>query len=178
MGEGHDEGKLMHLGFSEDELLDNYFETDGTKIEHGGHASEDDGFVEGANAWDFPSTQSNDGLKDNNDELLRWLGEADRIPFFASTIVSLLGCLIIVLTIGKTHRTSYACVDELLRALSKVDFTSSKFATMHREACNLVAQDPWVGIHGNLCLFEGGLFIPRCISKPQPMPNVLNTSFL
>lgn len=79
-------------------------------------ANEGDGNGDGE--WDFPSPQpdASDGHVD--DALLSKLCEADRIPLYAGASVSLLGTLLVILTICKAHGVSNACVDELMKALS------------------------------------------------------------
>ena len=77
-----------------------------------------EGLGNGDIAWGFPPPESDarDGHVD--DELLRRLSDADRIPLFAGATVSLLGTLLVLLTICKAHGVSNACVDELMKALS------------------------------------------------------------
>ena len=78
----------------------------------------EDGVGHGGADWDFPppETPGYDGPMD--DSLLNKLCEADKIPLFAGATVSLLGALLVVLTICKIHGVSNACVDELMKALS------------------------------------------------------------
>jgi hypothetical protein len=60
-----------------------------------------------------------------DDDLLGKLYEADKVPLFSGATVSLLGALLVVLTICKTHGVSNACVDELMKALSNPSAPSS-----------------------------------------------------
>ena len=76
------------------------------------------GVGHGGTDWDFPPAEfeGSDGRMD--DDVLKKLCEVDKIPLFAGATVSLLGALLVVLTICKTHGISNACVDELMKALS------------------------------------------------------------
>lgn len=78
----------------------------------------EDGVGHGGADWDFPhrGTKGYDGLM--HDALLKKLCEADTVPLYAGATVSLLGALLVVLTICKIHGVSNACVDELMKALS------------------------------------------------------------
>ena len=68
-------------------------------------------------AWDFPSPEPEENEGNVDDALLTRLCDADKIPLFAGATVSLLGTLLVILTICKAHGVSNACVDELMKAL-------------------------------------------------------------
>lgn len=68
-------------------------------------------------AWDFPSPEPKANEGNVDDALLTRLCEADKIPLFAGATISLLGTLLMILTICKAHGVSNACVDELMQAL-------------------------------------------------------------
>ena len=69
-------------------------------------------------AWDFPAAEPDATGGNVDDALLSRLCEADKIPLFAGATVSLLGTLLVILTICKAHGVSNACVDELMKALA------------------------------------------------------------
>lgn len=71
----------------------------------------------GGAEWDFPPAEAEGSDATMEDALLKKLSEADKIPLFAGASVSLLGAVLVVLTICKTHGVSNACVDELMKAL-------------------------------------------------------------
>lgn len=104
----------------EEEDLDE-FSTDSEDVTGGCDGREEfagEGPGNGDIPWDFPSAEpdGNDGHVD--DELLKRLCDADKIPLFAGATTSLLGTLLVILTICKAHGVSNACVDELMKALS------------------------------------------------------------
>ena len=72
----------------------------------------------GGSEWDFPPAEIEGSNGPMDDDLLGKLGEADKISLFPGATVSLLGALLVVLTICKIHGVSNACVDELMKALS------------------------------------------------------------
>ena len=98
------------VSIDEEEVDDTYFDSE----DNGGEGEGDSR----PTTWDFPRADADEATMEMEDELLHRLGEADRIPLYASATVSLLGALLVILTICKAHGVPNTCVDELLRALS------------------------------------------------------------
>lgn len=104
----------------EEEDMDDFFTDpeDATEDCDGREEFAGEGPGDGDIAWDFPAPEDDGRDGHVDDELLKRLADADRIPLFAGATVSLLGTLLVILTICKAHGVSNACVDELMKALS------------------------------------------------------------
>ena len=103
---------------TEDVATDEEMEEDDCGESDGGEEFGEEGLGQGGVDWDFPPADTEGGDGTCEDDLLKKLSEADKVPLFAGATMSLLGALHVVLTICKTHGVSNACVDELLKALS------------------------------------------------------------
>ena len=115
---GENTAEAAHAATEEDmEDLSSEEEDDCGDIDGGEEFGEEE-VGHGATEWDFPPPEADGGDGGMDDDLLQKLSEADKIPLFAGATVSLLGAVLVVLTICKTHGVSNACVDELMKALS------------------------------------------------------------
>ena len=103
---------------TEDVATDEEVEEDDCGESEGGEEFGEEGLGRRGGEWDFPPAETEGGDGTMDDDLVKKLAEADKIPLFAGATVSLLGALLVLLTICKTHGVSNACVDELMKALS------------------------------------------------------------
>ena len=124
VGDGHNNAEVPNFmtnadGGGEDDMEDLSSDSEDVLGEpDGGEEFAEEGVGNGDVAWDFPGAEPDGSDGHVDDDLLRRLCEADRIPLFAGATVSLLGTLLVLLTICKAHGVSNACVDELMKALS------------------------------------------------------------
>lgn len=100
MGELKEEKILLGADLLDNKEANHFFETDGTPTNNGGPMEGDSGPRYGRATWDFPPPEGEEAREVTEDELLRHL---ERPTAFCSMFmsVSLLGCLLMILTIYK-----------------------------------------------------------------------------